>query len=389
MPDFLNDPRWNLDLLVSTTSTLTSIETSAATSILSEATSSREIPLSTIVYRAVEMSESAGPKAKSFDFNPLILRIHDEFQKFIAEIPDLRYVKAAMGKLVWIVAAMFTTFILLEIGWALYITYTTLPSDPKSPVIPITPGDDIPIPPTPPPKAPKPSNASTKTEPRDIRIKLFSEILTGYLTVILSVSALWGDSLMLQFLLGGLAGFVGMVAFVLPDQAEWSGELYNFKEGGFEMADMADREPLTQEEEEERMKKSILKEMREKVVERIQESPVTKKAKDLLSKHRNEQIPEELPVPPTSPAEFADPHVGSADEDLKAQLSKAMAPVKDLVNTEAVMEKASKKVEEWLMKAGDTFGIDEEDRPRLPSVLAGIERPVSPKPGEERYPKLK
>ncbi|KAF3907866.1 hypothetical protein ABW20_dc0107900 [Dactylellina cionopaga] len=375
MADWRTNPYWNLDLAVSTTTTSTApIATQAAAK-------SQEIPLSSIVYRSVDMTNKVSRvRALKADFNPLILRIRFEIEKFFARMPkiDISFLTAPAKKLVWVAAVVITAFIAIEIGMAVYRSYMISigPGKPKGPVIPINPTEPIgvPIPPNGPPNDTDAKKPVTPTR-RDVRIKLFSEILTGYLTLILSVSVLLGDSIFLKFLLSGLTGFVGMVSLILPDEAEWSAALYNYKEGGFEMKNIDAEDVIIQErgteKEEEGLKKKAetkLKEMRGKVAERIQEAntatkKVKQQAKELLTpKKKDEDIIPRAEVEELEGGDNGFGEAGSPNEDLRAQLSRAMAPVKNILDTDKTIEKASKKVEEWLMKAGDSFGADGDEQ---------------------------
>ncbi|KAF3918760.1 hypothetical protein ABW21_db0203914 [Orbilia brochopaga] len=423
---WMNDPRWNLDLTSTVTSTLKETAAASASAAISKATSKSTpptIPLSTIVFRPGGYEMGDGADRLPLAFNPLILRVREAVNAFFARMTSgsagayLDLVVRGAKTLTWVVAVVVTGFIAVEVGWALHKSYVvarTTKDPTNGPVIPIDPLDPIGFPAPPVDSPPPPAYNSTGSSRRDIRVKLFSEILTGYLTLILSVSVFLGDSVILQFLLSGLTGFVAMVAVMLPDEAEWSRRLYNYNEGGFEMRSILvqpgdeaynpqDVKNATANEDVVEigtcMRGGIrtgrmgeladkteekLKEVREKVAERIQDATAaTRKVKAAFI-----QKPDIATTTPqitiTRDIEEEDSLFAPANEDLKAQLSRVMAPVKDILDTDRTMEKASKKVEAWLMKAGDSFCVDsdiEDERDvgkgkgpvkeRRPSFIAG------------------
>ncbi|EPS42609.1 hypothetical protein H072_3367 [Dactylellina haptotyla CBS 200.50] len=386
MADFMNNPYWNLDLAI-TTKTAAKAAESVATAAAEKA---QEIPLSTIVYRTVEMASKPSQFKSSLDWNPLILRIRWEVHKFFCRMPriDMAFITAPAKKFVWATSILITAYIAVEVSIAAYKSYAASRGNPRGPVIPIDPTVPIglphpPNPSEPPIKNPPPGpTPAPKPSARDVRVKLFTEILTGYLTLVLSVSFLLGDSVILKFLLSGLTGFVAMVSLMLPDEAEWSAELYNFKEGGFEMQDVAVERDLDERIKKLSMKEKAetkLKEVREKVVERIQEaSDTTKKvkkqvkeqAKELLGpKKKEEDVAvrgQEEPGAEATEGELP----GNPNDDLKTQLSKVMAPVRNVLDTDKTIERASRKVEEWLIRAGDSFGADGDEKTEEQTTVA-------------------
>ncbi|KAJ6264081.1 hypothetical protein Dda_0222 [Drechslerella dactyloides] len=416
---WMNNPYWNLDLKLTSTIASTLAETTAtsvSTSVTKLTSTSPAIPLSTLVFRTGSADEmSKGSDKPPFAFNPLVLRLREAVNAYIARVTAYlasgnfgSYVHLALRAaktLTWVVAVLMTAFIAMEVGWVVYNSYlnSRIPKDPtKGPVIPTDPRDPIgfPLPPddaTPPPK--EDSDVASTTR-RDVRVKLFSEILTGYLTLILSVSVLLGDSLVLQFLLSGLTGFVGMVAVMLPDEAEWSRRLYDYGEGGFEMRSMllqpGDEAFRPEEVYNPEYTKPIattkstantravveigscslerrkevqtrvadfagktegkIKEVREKVAERLHDAAAaTRNIRDSITQKAATTGTPQITV--TRAIEEDDLSV-PANEDLKAQLTRVMAPVRGVLDTDRTMEQASKKVEAWLMKAGDAFGAD-------------------------------
>ncbi|KAK6522178.1 hypothetical protein TWF281_002745 [Arthrobotrys megalospora] len=388
MAAWMKDPYWNLDLSSTTSNSPAPVSTSPASN-------SPEIPLSTIVYRTLDMKEKLVQSKASSDFNPLILRLRQQVQELLSKAPklDLSFITAPAYKFIWVASVIITTYIVLEVSVAVYKSYmASVASDgPSGPVIPIDPTQPLP---TPVPTIPDPPAPSTKrsahsgrsSNKRDVRVKLFSEILTGYLTIVLSVSFLLGDSIILKFLMTGLTGFVGLVSLMLPDEAEWGPQLYNFQEGGFEMKEIpiitttsADGdESLVFErevEEKESMKKRAelkAREMRDKVVERIQEVgsatkkealSVSQKVKEVINSVKsdfediNSKESEEEQRQKSTQGQGS----GSPDEDLKSQLSNVMAPIERILDTDSSIARASRKVEEWLLKGGDSFGSDNDE----------------------------
>ncbi|KAK6342008.1 hypothetical protein TWF730_001490 [Orbilia blumenaviensis] len=453
MAAWMKDPYWNLDL------STTASSDSPASVATSPASNSPEIPLSTIVYRTLDIKENLMQSKASSNFNPLILRLRQQVEDILSKAPklDLSIITAPAYKFIWAASVILTAYIAIEITVALYkrfafffavdekgisilnqysTSYTmSCHSDrsspaasggPNGPVIPIDPTQPLPtpVPTIPDPPAP-PNERSARTgssfKKPDVRIKLFSEILTGYLTVILSVSVLLGDSIVLKFLMAGLTGFVGLVALMLPDEADWTPQLYNFKEGGFEMREIpiitttsadGEEEQVFERgaEEKESMKKRAetkAKEIRDKVVERIQEvSSATKKEALNASQKVAEGIQEARSVTSeralrvsqnvkeiinSVKRDFEDINSGNSaeeeeqninkaergigapgpDDDLKSQLSNVMAPIQDVLDTNSSMARASKKVEEWLLKGGDSFGSDIDEQAELGSHSYG------------------
>ncbi|RVD90220.1 uncharacterized protein DFL_001195 [Arthrobotrys flagrans] len=412
MAAWMKDPYWNLDL------STTSSSNSPAPVATSAASNPPEIPISTIVYRTLNINENLVESKASSNFNPLILRLRQQVEDLLSKAPklDISFIIAPAYKFIWVASVILTTFIAIEITVALYKSYTmassTTSGGPNGPVIPIDPTQPLPtpvpnIPDPPPPPTERSGHSGSSSKKRDVRIKLFSEILTGYLTLILSVSVLSGDSIILKFLMTGLTGFVALVSLVLPDQAEWGPQLYNFEEGGFEMKELpvitttsaeGDEECIFEREVEEKesLKKRAgtkVREVRDKVVERIQEVGsatkkealsvsqkvaegiqearsatekealnVSQKVKGIINSVKSDfedinsgESEEEQPTP-------EDRGIGSPDEDLKSQLSSVMAPIQDVLDTNSSIARASRKVEEWLLKGGDSFGseIDEQ-----------------------------
>ncbi|KAF3901732.1 hypothetical protein AA313_de0201052 [Arthrobotrys entomopaga] len=395
---WMQNPYWNLDLAISQSSDTTTA--AAAEAVTTAVSPTREIPLSTIVYRTVEKAAKS-QSGSSVDFNLIIFRIRYEMQKFLHNIKmpriDLAFITAPAMKLVWVTSVLIATYIIVEISLAVYKSYmaSRVRGSPKGPVIPIDPTEPIGVPRPSLPNDPPAANPPPKPNPssRDFRVKFFTEILTGYLVLVLSVSCLLGDSIILKFLLSGLTGFVGMVSLVLPDEAEWSAELYNFREGGFEMQDMVVERGLDERIKEPGMKEKAetkLKEVRDKVAERIQEaSTTTKKIKEQVKEHTRELLSSEKKdkiIVVRGAEELEEGEEGieefdKANDDLKSQLSKVMAPVSNVLDTDRTIERASKKVEEWLLKAGDSFGADgdepvEEEVPAAgPSARARASNP--------------
>ncbi|KAK6353457.1 hypothetical protein TWF696_005421 [Orbilia brochopaga] len=399
---WMNDPRWNLDLTSTVTSTLVETATASVSTAISTSTSKSTpptIPLSTLVFRpGYEMEKASGAAGQPpFAFNPLILRFREAVNAWISGIANgsagafVDLVMRGAKTLTWVVAVVVTGYIALEVGWALHKSYHAARAlkDPTSgPVLPTDPLDPIGIP-VPPDLGPPPGSKPVSSR-RDIRVKLFSEILAGYLTLILGVSMLLGDSVILQFLLSGLTGFVGMVAVMLPDEAEWSRRLYNYNEGGFEM-----RSILVQPGDDAYRPEDVrdvkaandtveigtcmrggirtgrvveladkteekLKEVRDKVAERIHDATAaTRKMKEALTQ---KPVAASVATPQITITRDTEENslLAPANEDLKAQLSRVMAPVKDILDTDRTIEQASKKVEAWLMKAGDAFDVDDD-----------------------------
>ncbi|KAK6502370.1 hypothetical protein TWF506_002951 [Arthrobotrys conoides] len=417
MAAWMNDPYWNLDL------STTSSSTSPAPVATSVASNSPEIPLSTIVYRTLKLDENTVQSKASSNFNPMILRLRQQIEELLSKAPkfDISFITAPAYKFVWVASAILTTYIAIEITVALYKSYTmssysysysstTTSGGPTGPVIPIDPTQPLPAPvPTIPDQPAPPKRNGQGPKKRDVRIKLFSEILTGYLTLVLSVSVLLGDSIILKFLMAGLTGFVALVALMLPEQAEWGSQLYNFQEGGFELKELpvitatsaeGDEEFIFErgvEEKEGLTKRASVKvrEMRDKVVERIQEAGsatrkealsvsqkmadgiqearsvaekealnVSQKVKEIINSVKGDNF-EDINSGETSEEEqliTGSRGIGSPDEDLKSQLSSVMAPIQDVLDTNSSIARASKKVEEWLLKGGDSFGSDIDEQ---------------------------
>ncbi|KAK6330834.1 hypothetical protein TWF718_003032 [Orbilia javanica] len=437
MAAWMKDPYWNLDL-----STTASSSTSPAPLATSAASNSPEIPLSTIVYRTLNIEENPVQSKASSNFNPLILRLRQQIEDLVSKAPklDIKLITAPAYKFIWVVSAILTAYIAIEITVALYKSYmmasSTTSNGPKGPVIPIDPTQPLPTPlptvPDPPPGQSNERRGNKGPSPgkRDVRIKLFSEILTGYLTLVLSVSVLMGDSIILKFLMTGLTGFVALVSLVLPEKADWSPQLYNFQEGGFEMKELpvitttsaeGDEECIFEREieEKESLKKRAgtkVREMRDRVVERIQEAGsatkkealsvsqkvaegiqearsatekealnVSQKVKDIINSVKSDfedinsgESEEEGPTQ-------EDRGIGSPDEDLKSQLSNVLTPIQDVLDTNSSIARASRKVEEWLLKGGDSFGSDIDEQPEYSSNSNGRTEsyphsPVSPAP---------
>ncbi|KAK6496270.1 hypothetical protein TWF481_002295 [Arthrobotrys musiformis] len=412
MAAWMKDPYWNLDLSTKSSTSTAPVTTSAASN-------SPQIPLSTIVYRTLNSKEGLAESKASSNFNPLILQLRQQAEELLSKVPklDISFITAPAYKFIWAASVILTAYIVIEITVALYKSYTISMDSPTSggptgPVIPIDPTQPLPtpVPNIPDPHAPPtergPRNGSTPKN-RDVRIKLFSEILTGYLTLILSVSVLLGDSIILKFLMTGLAGFVGLVSLVLPGQAEWGPQLYNFEEGGFEMKELpvitatsaeGDEECIFERdvEKKESMKKKAeakVREMRDKVVERIQEASsatkkealnvsqkvvegiqearsatekealnVSQKVKNIINSVKSDF--EDINAGESDGEQLAqgDRGVGSPDEDLKSQLSNVMTPIQGVLDTNSSIAKASRKVEEWLLKGEDSFESDNDEQ---------------------------
>ncbi|KAF3083619.1 hypothetical protein TWF102_000641 [Orbilia oligospora] len=411
MAAWMKDPYWNLDL------STTSSSTSPAPVATSAVSNSPEIPLSTIVYRTLNPDENSVQSKASSNFSPMILRLRQQIEELLSKTPklDISFITAPAYKFIRVASAILTAYIAIEITVALYKSYTmassTTSGGPTGPVIPIDPTQPLPAPVPTIPDQPAPPNKrnNQNSKKRDVRIKLFSEILTGYLTIILSVSVLLGDSIVLKFLMTGLTGFVALVALVLPDQAEWGPQLYNFQEGGFEMQELPVITATSAEGDEEYIferelegKEGLTKrtgtkvrEMRDKVVERLQEAGsatkkealsvsqkvaegiqearsatekealnVSQKVKEIINSVKGDNF-EDINSGETSEEEqfiLGSRGIGSPDEDLKSQLSSVMAPIQDVLDTNSSIARASRKVEEWLLKGGDSFGSDVDEQ---------------------------